>query len=248
MPITVRRVDLRVILPLRAKYRREMDAQIIHDSHHRRGFTQPWLVRVDGEVAGYGCVAKGKPLRKGEVKEFYVLRQYRGSALPMFRALLKASRAREITAQTNDHLLTLMLFDCAHAIRSDTILFQDGHATRLKNPGVRFRRAVPGDAGRIFPHRREPVGEWVLEAHGTIVATGGLLFHYNPPYGDIFMEVAPAFRRKGYGSYLIQELKRVAYRMGSIPAARCDVTNHASRATLQRAGMIPCGRVLSGKL
>ncbi len=60
------------------------------------------------------------------------------------------------------------------------------------------------------------------------------------------MEVAKPFRRRGFGSYLIQELKRVCYEMGRIPAARCGVSNSASRATLQKAGMIPCARVLTG--
>jgi GNAT superfamily N-acetyltransferase len=73
-----------------------------------------------------------------------------------------------------------------------------------------------------------------------------LLFHYNVPYGDIFMGVAEPLRRRGYGSYLIQELKRTAYEMGKVPAARCNATNVASRASLQKAGMLPCARVLTG--
>ena len=71
---------------------------------------------------------------------------------------------------------------------------------------------------------------------GVIVAAGGLLYHYNPPYGDIYMEVAASHRRCGYGSYLVQELKRTAYELGKIPAARCNVANEASRRTLQKAG------------
>ena len=62
------------------------------------------------------------------------------------------------------------------------------------------------------------------------------------------MEVAESHRRCGYGSYLVQELKRVAYEMGRIPAARCNASNVASRATLQKAGMLPCARMLAGAL
>lgn len=54
----------------------------------------------------------------------------------------------------------------------------------------------------------EGVGEWMIESAGEIVATGGILFHYNPPYGDIYMEVAEPHRRLGCGSYLVQEPKR----------------------------------------
>ena len=54
------------------------------------------------------------------------------------------------------------------------------------------------------------------------------------------MEVDERFWRRGYGSFLVQELKRTCYEMGRIPAARCNVTNTASRATLQKAGFLPC--------
>jgi GNAT superfamily N-acetyltransferase len=80
------------------------------------------------------------------------------------------------------------------------------------------------------------------------VATGGLAFHYNPPYGDIYLEVAAAQQRKGLGSYLVQELKRLCYEMGCVPAARCNQGNVGSRRTLQRAGMFPCARIVRGRL
>jgi GNAT superfamily N-acetyltransferase len=80
------------------------------------------------------------------------------------------------------------------------------------------------------------------------VATGGLFFHYNPPYGDIYMEVAAAHRRRGLGSYLVQELKRLCREMGCVPAARCNTANVASRLALQRAGMFPCARIVQGRL
>jgi GNAT superfamily N-acetyltransferase len=94
----------------------------------------------------------------------------------------------------------------------------------------------------------EGVGDWLIEHNGAIVATGGIATHYNPPYGDLFMEVDERFRRRGYGSYLIQELKRTCYETGLVPAARCNVANLASRATLQKAGLLPCARLLSGVL
>lgn len=58
------------------------------------------------------------------------------------------------------------------------------------------------------------------------------------------MEVAEPFRRKGYGSYLVQELKRVCRGTGHIPAARCGTGNSASQRALQRAGMLPCARIV----
>lgn len=86
----------------------------------------------------------------------------------------------------------------------------------------------------------------MLELDGNVVAQGGILFHYNRPHGDIYMEVAEPFRRRGLGSYFVQELKREAYDLGSIPCARCNTTNIPSRRTLQKAGFIPFAHILTG--
>ena len=248
MKIEVSPVPLEDVLPLRELYRREMNCQIIHDSLPARGFGNLFLVRADGRVAGYGFVMgyRGEP--KDLVREFYVVPALRGQALAMFRRLVEASGARRIEAQTNDVLLTLMLYDCATGVTSERVLFHDALTTRLAVPGANFREVTPGDEGRIFGHKVEPVGGWLVEHGGEVVATGGIALHYNPPYGDLYMEVAEPFRRRGYGSFLIQELKRIGYETGRIPAARCDVANAASRATLQRAGLFPCARILSGVL
>jgi hypothetical protein len=76
------------------------------------------------------------------------------------------------------------------------------------------------------------------------VDKGGILFHYNPPYGDIYMEVDEPHRRRGYGGYLVQELKRLCRELGGVPGARCDPTNAASQRTVQHAGFIPYAHIL----
>jgi GNAT superfamily N-acetyltransferase len=248
MTIDVARVLLEEILPLRELYRREMGCQVVHDSLPGRGFGNLFLIRLDGRVAGYGFVMgyRGEP--RDLVQEFYVLPADRGSALPMFRRLVEATGARRIEAQSNDVLLTLMMYDCARELTSDVVVFHDALTTSLEIPGAVFRVTADEDRERLFVHRVEPVGGWLIEHDGVIVATGGIATQYNPPYGDLFMEVDEPHRRRGYGSYLIQELKRACYEMGRVPAARCDATNTASRATLQKAGFLPCARMLSGLL
>jgi GNAT superfamily N-acetyltransferase len=248
MTIDVSLVPLDVALPLRELYRREMNCQIVHDSLPARGFGNLFLLRLDDRVAGYGFVMgyRGEP--KDMIREFYVLPAYRGWALPLFRQLIETSQARRIEAQTNDVLLTLMLYDCVSEITSDTIVFHDTMKTNLAVPGAIFREVSEADKERIFEHKVEGVGEWLIEDNGAIVATGGIALHYNLPYGDLYMEVDEPCRRRGYGSFLIQELKRACYEMGRVPAARCNVANAASRATLQKAGLLPCARILHGVL
>jgi GNAT superfamily N-acetyltransferase len=247
--IDVIEAPLDAILEMREAYRREMDCQIVHDSWHARGFTRSYLLQLDGAVVGYGAVGGAPHDPRDTVKEFHVAREHRAEALPLFRRLVDASGARTVEAQTNDVLLSLMLYDCASEVTSETILFEDAVATHLPAPpGMTLRPVTAGDRARAFTHTVEPVGDWGLECEGTLVATGGLAYHYNPPYGDLYMEVAAAHQRRGLGAYLVQELKRLCREGGHVPAARCRHDNLASRRTLERAGMFPCARILHGRL
>ena len=248
MTIDVSLVPPGEVLALRELHRAEMGCQIILDSWHGRGWVDCYLLRLDGRVAGYGLVGGVRDEPRETVTEFYVLPVHRGRALPLFRRLIEASRAKAVEAQSNDILLTLMLYDCAERIESHVVLFHDALTTSLSVPGAVFREVGATDKERLASQGLDTDARWLVEVDGGIVAVGGLLFHYNPPYGDIFMEVAGPHRRRGYGSYLIQELKRAAYEMGKVPAARCNASNEASRASLQKAGMLPCARMLAGPL
>ena len=249
-PFAAVEAALEEILPMREAYRREMDAQIVHDSWHSRGFARPWLLFAGGEAVGYGAVGGAPREPKDIVKEFHVIPERRGDAVALFRALVAASGARRVAAQTNDVLLLLMLHDFATEISSDTILFADRLTTNLEPPvaGTVFRALAEADRERAFTHTHEPVGEWGLDLDGSIIATGGLALHYNPPYADIYMEVVASQHRRGLGSYLVQELKRVARQEGYRAAARCHKDNTASRRALERAGMLPCARIVEGRL
>lgn len=222
------------IAPWRELYRKEMNCQIVHDSlHGREGWTQSYLIEVDGETAGYGAIAIGGPWAGTRtIFEFYMAEKQRSLFFEAFQALMAASGADAIETQTNDVILTAMLHTWAQNAVSEKIIFEDKLTTAYRVPGAVLRK-------------REPEGDWMLlEIGGEVVATGGILYHYNRPYGDIWMEVAEPFRMQGYGTYVVQELKRICYESGSVPCARCNTDNVASRKTLQKAGFVPCAHLL----
>lgn len=238
MTISVKPVTVEDILRWRDLYREEMKCQIVHDNMHARaGWTQPYLVKIAGAPVGYGSILIGGPWTGTRtVFEFYLTPQHRARVFDAFSSLLTTSEATAITAQTNDGLLTVMLHAWAKNIVSESIIFEDKLTTAHTLEGAIFRR------------RGEPDHDWCLEIDGVIAATGGILYHYNRPYGDIYMEVTETWRRRGLGCYIVQELKRACYELGSIPCARCNPNNIASRKTLQKAGFVPCAHILSGTL
>jgi GNAT superfamily N-acetyltransferase len=246
MTLEANRVTVEEIAPLRELHRKAMSCQIIHDSFPRRGFSDAYLLRAGGRVAGYGLVANRH--WPETVHEFFLLPGYRSQALPLFRRLLEESHAAKVLAQTNDRLQLLMLYDCATDIAAEAVLFEDAVTTHLPCPSGVLRFTTEEDREPLREADLDADAEWMIESEGVPVAAGGVLCHYNPPYGDIYMGVRESHRGRGYGSWLVQELKRIAYERGKTPAARCNPDNVASRRTLQKAGLLPCARLLVGEV
>jgi GNAT superfamily N-acetyltransferase len=238
------------ILPLREERRREMDCQIVHDSIHRRaGWTISYLLNIDGVAAGFGSVAIAGPWKdKPTIFEFHVRPKHRARAFDLFDALVIDSDARFMEVQSNDVLLAVMLHTYARDLWTEKIVFHDKVTTALPSMGAVLNRVTSDEDTRQAIADRQGGPEWRLDLDGETVASGGILFHYNRPYGDIYMEVAEAHRGRGLGSYLVQELKRLTYELDSIPCARCSPDNLASRRTLQKAGFVPFANIVNGTL
>jgi len=238
------------VLPLRTRYREESRHQIVHDSiHSRPGWTKTYLLEIDNVPVGFGTIAIAGPWTdKPTIYEFYVLPESGAHAFALFDAFLAACGARFFEVQTSDVLLTVMVHTFARIYETEKIVFRDAVTTSLPSQGAAFKaRTSDSDIRKAIQNRMDG-GEWTLELDKKTVASGGLLFHYNVPYVDVFMEVNEAFRRRGFGSYLVQELKREAYRFGAIPAARTSPTNTGSRFTLQKAGMTPFSTIVLAEL
>jgi GNAT superfamily N-acetyltransferase len=250
MAIGVRASELCEIEPLREQYRSEMNCQIVHDSiHGRPGWSREFALHDDGALIGYGSVAVAGPWRDNlALYEFFVERENRMRSFEAFTSLLPLCGAKIIETQTNDPHLTVMLHVFARNIRAEAVLFEDGFQTSLHPQGARFRSATASDVDELRRFELDEDAKWVVLMDDEIAGAGGVLYHYNRPYGDVYMKIAEPFWRRGLGAYLVQELKGVCRAGGSVPAARCNVNNMPSRGTLQKAGFIPCGALVVADL
>jgi hypothetical protein len=237
------KTDLTQILLLRNLFLQENNFQIRYNACHGRGWTDSYALMCNEEKIGYGAV-KGNEniIDRDTIFEFYIIPSFRNLASAAFSALLDSSGAAFIECQSNEQLLTSLLYEYGQNINSNVILFQDNIKTCISIDNIIFRKRKDNDI--VFEHISEPVGDYVLELNKEIAATGGFLLHYNFPFADLYMEVKEEHRQKGLGSFLIQELKRGCYLAGRVPAARCNIENTASRATLLKAGLKIAGFML----
>jgi GNAT superfamily N-acetyltransferase len=242
-----RRVDWAFVAPWRVRYLAELDAQCRYDAVHPRGWGDYYALGLDGADVGYAAI-KGydSPRDRDALFEIYVDPPARPHAVPLARAVLEAAGATRLQCQTNDPGTYGVFRQLADDVHVEAVLFADDRRTAHAVPGATVRAQREDDA--IFEHTVEPVGPVVVEFGGEVVATAGALTHYNPPYADLFMEVRPDMRRRGFGALALQGVKAGCYAAGLVPAARTGVTNLASQATLRKAGLRPCGLVLAGRV
>jgi GNAT superfamily N-acetyltransferase len=243
---TAIKAELKDILALRVLYLQETNFQIRYNAVHERGWSDSYLLRIEGIDVGYGSIKGQERNDRDTIFEFYVIPPFRKQASLLFHELISTSRAGYIECQSNDHLLSAMLYAFSQDIRSDVVLFEPHSVTEYGLPESRFRPRRADD--RIFEHTVEPIGDYVLEVKGEIVATGGFMLHYNPPFADLYMEVRKDFRKRGYGTFILQGLQKACYLTGRVPAARCQIKNVASRAALMKSGMRVCGFMQIGNI
>jgi GNAT superfamily N-acetyltransferase len=240
------RTTLDRVGPLRALFLVEHAAQVRYDACHARGWTDEYLLTADGRVVGYGSIKGQEIPDRDTVFELYVVPPFRRHARALFRALLDRSGATWVECQTNDRVLTGLLHEFTEGATTDTVLYEAYTVGEHVVPGATFRAKKRGDV--TFEHHAEPDGDFVVVLDGRVVATGGFLLHYNPPFADLYMEVDAAYRRRGVGTFLVQGLIRECWLAGRIPAARTSTDNFASQRTLAKAGLRVAGHVVRGRV
>lgn len=246
MALAAIKTDLESIQPLRALFLQETNFQVRYDAYHERGWTDSYSLLIDDLVVGYGSIKGQERNNRDTVFEYFVVKPFRSRSSQLLRELLAASSARFIECQSNDLLLSSMLYEFCPYVRANVVLFEDHTTTALDVPGAAIRTRRSDDV--IFQQKVEPVGDYVVEWEGEVVATGGFLLHYNKPFADLYMEVREDRRQQGIGSFLLQAVKARCYLAGRVPAARCNLQNVASRATLIKAGFRICGFMLLGEV
>ncbi len=240
--IEIIKTGLKEIEELRSLFLQENNFQFVHNKCHLYGWADEYLFCLNGLNIGYGAVwGQSKREDRDAIFEFYIIETYRKFANNLLSKLCESSGALFIECQTNDPLLASMLYEYAENIDAEAILFEDDFQTGFEISGATFQKGTQdaADSNDV---------QYILKLKDEVIATGGLMLNYNLPYADLYYEVNETHRRRGLGSFMVQELKKEAYRIGRVSAARCNIKNVISKATLLKAGFKVCGNILKGTI
>src|SRR5260370_20140981 len=124
MTTTARKAELKDIRSLRALFLQETNFQIRYDACHERGWTDSYLLIAGNLSVGYGSI-KGRQLKdRDTVFEYFVVQPFRKMTGELFQHLLAASGARFIECQSNDLLLSSLLYELSSSVSADVVLFE----------------------------------------------------------------------------------------------------------------------------
>ena len=245
--LQLEKTSFELIKSLRDQYLSTVNYQIRYDACHSRGWSDSWLIELGGSTIGYGSVKGLEELaHRNTLFEFFLLDKYSDQTTWIFEEFLSISGVSYLEAQSNDPVLRHLIYQFGTEICSEVLLWEDFTETKLSVNDVNFRLKQPSEAS--LPNKSAGSEEYILQVGQEKVAEGGFLTHYNFPFADLYMEVESGARSQGYGSYILQEIKKECYRSGRVPAARCNIVNYASRKTLKKAGFRPCGYMLKAKV
>jgi hypothetical protein len=139
MKLKAHKTDLQAILPFRNLFLQETNFQIRYNACHERGWTDSYLLTSDQMEIGYGSIKGQEIADRDTIFEFYLIPPFRKYSSQVFPELIAASGARFIECQSNDLLLTSILYEFAQNINADVVLFEDHTVTEHTIPGVIFR-------------------------------------------------------------------------------------------------------------
>lgn len=129
------------------------------------------------------------------------------------------------------------------------VTFQNAEISAAKPIDVHSLLAINED---FFANEGEIAGLvetrklWTVKVDGEIAGCGvANQFIEGSDAVDIGMMVAPDYRRKGLGTYIVSEIANTIEREGLRPICGCGASNTASKATLEKAGFVSDYQLLS---
>lgn len=207
------------------------------------------------EPAGYCAVDSQRQLL-----EYWLLPQYVQYSPDIFKVVLVRFSPVRAFCKSFDAQLMSASFDIGASVSVVGYNFRsnwkEGRFTERSEISVRV--AGPADTETVFALReelfekdeeitefleKEQIYLFTIDAE---TAGIGIISQIIPTqlYYDIGMGVAPSFRGRGVGTYIISYLKNLCDTNGWTAVCGCDAENVASRKTLQKAGYVPLYRML----
>jgi RimJ/RimL family protein N-acetyltransferase len=245
--IAITPVSLDELLPDRLRHWRNLPGQeYFVEIQVQRG--RPYRISFESECVGYFIVSN-----EGVLVELHVESR---------RGVLRSEIGGSVVREAGIHRIWCLSFD-SDSVELCSQLCEEAKAIGIscrdyeQKPRLPHnftaRLAEPSDLPAILRINEpdilespEEASAYVMKGRLVVFELGADLLGFglmtpimdHRPEVDIGMLVAPSFRGNGYGAAFIQFLAEHVLALGQVPVCGCDMNNHASRRSLEKAGFI----------
>ncbi|MEJ0080571.1 MAG: hypothetical protein WDM78_06350 [Puia sp.] len=142
MEFKIEKSSLAGVQPMRDLFLSENTFQFIYNKCHAAGWADVYLFTLNDTQVGYGSVwGKDRREDRDTIFEFFLSKPFRKYAEKVFAELIRVSATGFVECQSNDVLLTQMLYEFSNNIYAEAILFEDEYETTFTIQGIRFVKA-----------------------------------------------------------------------------------------------------------
>ncbi len=218
-----------------------------------------WGIESNDEIIGYASVGEGNQLI-----QFYISPMYLSKGEFIFNKFIDEMKIRTGIVGTNNLSYLSIALNFVKKLKVNTYLFRNIHEVNIEKKEGLFKECQDKDIERIVNFCQYSMGaprEWLLGYIGELIERREIFSLENdneiigtcevrksttaPEFADIGMVVSPDFRRKGYGTYLLNKAKIIALEWGKFPICSCEKDNIGSLRSIQNCGFISMYQLLT---
>lgn len=208
-----------------------------------------YLIKIKETDIGY-CIVNSEDI----ILEFYLIDNYIPICEDIFKLVLTKLSISKAFCKSFDSVFLKCCITYHKSLKLEGILFRDMIEKDVEkpHPNLKFRIGESEDFSQISLFKEgffENNGElkvyldnkrlFCFLINDEIIGCG--IFSRiikNRPDFDIGMVVHPKYRRKGFGTYIINHLKNFCLENNWRPICGCGIENIGSRHTLEKAGFV----------
>ena len=216
-------------------------------------------IRYELDLIGYACIGDDNLLI-----QFYVLPGYLGQGTEIFKRFIREFNIKKGLIGTNNPVYLSLALHFSSNYEIHTYLFQEHNIAEVDEKEGNLNKCRKDDLQTMvdfYHYSLDASKEWLsgylqrligkgevfsFENNGEII--GACEVRRSSTYieiADIGMIVSPAFRKQGYGTFLLDQAKLIAMRWNKIPICSCEKANIGSLKSILNSGFISKYMLLS---
>lgn len=215
-----------------------------------RDYATQWKIMMNDEVIGYASVDD-----QNQLLQFYISPPHLAFGEMICSAFIQQEKISNALVGTNNPIFLSIALGLAVQIEAHTLLFELVVDVETAKKDGTIHACQSQDINRLVEFCHLSMGapkNWLegyltrliddqeinsLEIGESIIGTYEVRRNSTAPmYADIGMIVSPAYRKQGYGVFLLNQAKTTALEKGMIPICSCEIGNIGSQKAIHKCG------------